>query len=102
MEQNAAYREWKKYSLEWTVKRLQRRFPTANIIAVKPTRFEQHCYSCYENFLICDRYGAPTYSLESWARGYEHLLALLNGLSGQVAEVRRLAVNDFFIFLSCY
>lgn len=82
-------RDWKKYSLEWSVKRLQERFPAANIVAVKPARSEENCYSCYDNFLICDQYGAPTYHAEAWAQGWEHLLALLNDLSNHVAKVRR-------------
>ena len=93
MDQHPVSREWKKYSYEWTVGRLQARFPQALVVLVKPVHFEEDCYSCFENFLACEQYGSPDFSQQAWGRAYDHLVALLEGLAVQVAIADQVSLD---------
>ncbi|XP_065195886.1 uncharacterized protein LOC135827283 [Sycon ciliatum] len=73
---------WVSYSYEAVLERLEARYPTANIILIVPSRKHLGAYSCYDNFLETDTFGAPT---SNWSdlKANLHLFALIDSLQTQ-------------------
>ncbi|XP_063789129.1 mitochondrial protein C2orf69 homolog isoform X2 [Pseudophryne corroboree] len=53
---------WKHWSLEDTASILSQRFPSSYIWVVKPSRMHLHKFSCYDNFVESNMFGAPKHS----------------------------------------
>ncbi|PIO27064.1 hypothetical protein AB205_0033070 [Aquarana catesbeiana] len=55
---------WKRWSLEDIATILSQRFPTSYIWIVKPSRMHLHKFSCYDNFVESNLFGAPKHNVE--------------------------------------
>ncbi|XP_030066363.1 UPF0565 protein C2orf69 [Microcaecilia unicolor] len=66
---------WEHWSLENTAAVLARRFPNSYIWVIKSSRMHLHKFSCYDNFVANNMFGAPEHSTDFGA--FKHLHALL-------------------------
>nr|XP_033800866.1 UPF0565 protein C2orf69 homolog [Geotrypetes seraphini] len=66
---------WEHWSLENTAAILARRFPNSYIWVIKSSRMHLHKFSCYDNFVANNMFGAPEHSTNFGA--FKHLHALL-------------------------
>uniref|UniRef100_UPI00358F1A1A mitochondrial protein C2orf69 homolog n=1 Tax=Myxine glutinosa TaxID=7769 RepID=UPI00358F1A1A len=74
----AAHRDnfhWQRWSLEDTTELLSRRFPDSFVWLIPASRMHLQKFSCYDNFVTSNLFGAPKHSSNGHA--FEHLLALL-------------------------
>ncbi|XP_068101320.1 mitochondrial protein C2orf69 homolog [Hyperolius riggenbachi] len=55
---------WKQWSFEDIASILSRRFPASYIWIVKPSRMHLHKFSCYDNFVESNMFGAPKHSTD--------------------------------------
>ncbi|NXX44523.1 CB069 protein, partial [Tricholaema leucomelas] len=76
--------QWEHWSFENIATILARRFPGSFIWVVKCSRMHLHKFSCYDNFVTSNMFGAPEHSADFGA--FRHLHALL-------ANAFRLAQN---------
>ncbi|KAK2532100.1 hypothetical protein Q9966_008366 [Columba livia] len=67
--------QWKQWSFENVATILARRFPNSFIWVVKCSRMHLHKFSCYDNFVMSNMFGAPEHSPDFGA--FRHLHALL-------------------------
>ncbi|XP_069471905.1 mitochondrial protein C2orf69 homolog isoform X2 [Ambystoma mexicanum] len=78
-EEDMAYHpenyRWKRWSFENAAALLSRRFPKHSIWIVKSSRMHLHKFSCYDNFVQSNLFGAPEHSTD--LRAFTHLYALL-------------------------
>ncbi|KAM5151541.1 mitochondrial protein C2orf69 homolog [Mantella aurantiaca] len=65
---------WKRWSLEDISAILSQRFPSSYIWIVKPSRMHLHKFSCYDNFVESNLFGAPKHSVELRAIRQLHFL----------------------------
>nr|DBA20098.1 TPA: hypothetical protein GDO54_015828 [Pyxicephalus adspersus] len=65
---------WKRWSLEDIATILSKRFPSSYIWIVKPSRMHLHKFSCYDNFVESNLFGAPKHSVELQAIRQLHSL----------------------------
>ncbi|KAG8558886.1 hypothetical protein GDO81_017175 [Engystomops pustulosus] len=75
MEDHSENFRWKRWSLEDIAAILSKRFPDSYIWIVKPSRMHLHKFSCYDNFVSSNMFGAPVYSAELGA--FKQLYSLL-------------------------
>ncbi|XP_053328254.1 mitochondrial protein C2orf69 homolog [Spea bombifrons] len=66
---------WMRWSFEDVAALLSKRFTTYNIWIVKSSRMHLHKFSCYDNFVESNMFGAPTHSGEVVA--FKQLFSLL-------------------------
>ncbi|XP_029461898.1 UPF0565 protein C2orf69 homolog isoform X2 [Rhinatrema bivittatum] len=66
---------WERWSLENTAAVLARHFPNSHIWVIKSSRMHLHKFSCYDNFVASNMFGAPEHSTNFGA--FKHLHALL-------------------------
>ncbi|NP_001016527.1 UPF0565 protein C2orf69 homolog [Xenopus tropicalis] len=66
---------WKQWSLEDVADMLSQRFPYSYIWIIKSSRMHLHKFSCYDNFVESNMFGAPKHSTELGA--FKHLQSLL-------------------------
>ena len=57
MSADLRFSNWSDYSYEETLEKLASRYPTSNIVIVVPSRHHLGGYSCYDNFMECDKFG---------------------------------------------
>ncbi|XP_010195769.2 mitochondrial protein C2orf69 homolog isoform X2 [Colius striatus] len=67
--------QWEHWSFENVATILARRFPNSFIWVVKCSRMHLHKFSCYDNFVLSNMFGAPEHSTDFGA--FRHLHALL-------------------------
>ncbi|XP_035187036.1 UPF0565 protein C2orf69 homolog [Oxyura jamaicensis] len=67
--------QWEQWSFENVATILARRFPNSFIWVVKCSRMHLHKFSCYDNFVASNMFGAPEHSTDFGA--FKHLHALL-------------------------
>ncbi|NXK84238.1 CB069 protein, partial [Amazona guildingii] len=67
--------QWEHWSFENVATILARRFPNSFIWVVKCSRMHLHKFSCYDNFVVSNMFGAPEHSTDFGA--FKHLHALL-------------------------
>ncbi|XP_005366410.1 UPF0565 protein C2orf69 homolog [Microtus ochrogaster] len=67
--------QWENWSLENTAAILARRFPDSFIWVVKCSRMHLHKFSCYDNFVKSNMFGAPEHDPDFGA--FKHLYMLL-------------------------
>ncbi|XP_008494167.2 UPF0565 protein C2orf69 homolog [Calypte anna] len=67
--------QWKQWSFENVAAILARRFPNSFVWVVKSSRMHLHKFSCYDNFVASNMFGAPEHSTDFGA--FKHLHALL-------------------------
>ncbi|XP_007532193.2 mitochondrial protein C2orf69 homolog [Erinaceus europaeus] len=67
--------QWESWSLENVAAILARRFPGSYIWVVKCSRMHLHKFSCYDNFVKSNMFGAPEHSADFGA--FKHLYTLL-------------------------
>ncbi|XP_039926143.1 mitochondrial protein C2orf69 homolog [Hirundo rustica] len=67
--------QWEHWSFENVATILARRFPNSFIWVVKCSRMHLHKFSCYDNFVTSNMFGAPEHSTDFGA--FKHLHALL-------------------------
>ncbi|NXI39330.1 CB069 protein, partial [Galbula dea] len=67
--------QWEHWSFENIATILARRFPGSFIWVVKCSRMHLHKFSCYDNFVVSNMFGAPEHSTDFGA--FKHLHALL-------------------------
>ncbi|XP_041524254.1 UPF0565 protein C2orf69 homolog [Microtus oregoni] len=67
--------QWENWSLENTAAILARRFPNSFIWVVKCSRMHLHKFSCYDNFVKSNMFGAPEHDPDFGA--FKHLYMLL-------------------------
>ncbi|KAM6307495.1 mitochondrial protein C2orf69 homolog [Aegotheles albertisi] len=67
--------QWQQWSFENVATILARRFPNSFIWVVKCSRMHLHKFSCYDNFVASNMFGAPEHSTDLGA--FKHLHALL-------------------------
>ncbi|KAI3355913.1 hypothetical protein L3Q82_004460 [Scortum barcoo] len=68
--------QWLSWSLEQVALTLGRRFPGKHIWVVRASRMYLHKFSCYNNFVESNMFGAPEHSPDFGA--FRHLRALLS------------------------
>ncbi|KAF8794445.1 UPF0565 protein C2orf69 like protein [Argiope bruennichi] len=68
-------KHYSKWNLEFTAELLHKRFPQQEVIIVKPSKMSLMTFSCYENFVTVNNFGAPTY--EKNVDALKHLRLLL-------------------------
>lgn len=66
---------WERWCLENVAAILGRRFPGSYIWVIKCSRMHLHKFSCYDNFVASNMFGAPEHSSDLGA--FKHLHALL-------------------------
>ncbi|XP_044888918.1 UPF0565 protein C2orf69 homolog isoform X1 [Mauremys mutica] len=67
--------QWECWSLENIATILARRFPNSYVWVIKCSRMHLHKFSCYDNFVASNLFGAPEHSSDFGA--FTHLHALL-------------------------
>uniref|UniRef100_A0A8C8RP24 Chromosome 2 open reading frame 69 n=1 Tax=Pelusios castaneus TaxID=367368 RepID=A0A8C8RP24_9SAUR len=67
--------QWECWSLENVATILARRFPNSYVWVVKCSRMHLHKFSCYDNFVASNMFGAPEHTSDFGA--FTHLHALL-------------------------
>ncbi|OXB62581.1 hypothetical protein ASZ78_014181 [Callipepla squamata] len=67
--------QWERWSFENVATILARRFPNSFIWVIKCSRMHLHKFSCYDNFVASNMFGAPEHSTDFGA--FKHLHALL-------------------------
>lgn len=67
--------QWERWCLENIAAILGHRFPGSYIWVIKCSRMHLHKFSCYDNFVTSNMFGAPEHSTDFGA--FEHLHALL-------------------------
>ncbi|XP_053134507.1 mitochondrial protein C2orf69 homolog [Hemicordylus capensis] len=67
--------QWERWCLENVAALLGRRFPGSYIWVIKCSRMHLHKFSCYDNFVASNMFGAPEHSPDFGA--FKHLHALL-------------------------
>ncbi|XP_034989170.1 mitochondrial protein C2orf69 homolog [Zootoca vivipara] len=67
--------QWEQWCLENVASILGRRFPQSYIWVIKCSRMHLHKFSCYDNFVASNMFGAPEHSTDFGA--FKHLHALL-------------------------
>ncbi|XP_062972272.1 mitochondrial protein C2orf69 homolog [Elgaria multicarinata webbii] len=67
--------QWERWCLENVAAILGRRFPGSYIWVIKSSRMHLHKFSCYDNFVASNMFGAPEHSIDFGA--FKHLHALL-------------------------
>ncbi|NXU56518.1 CB069 protein, partial [Turnix velox] len=67
--------QWENWSFENVATILAHRFPNSFIWVVKCSRMHLHKFSCYDNFVESNMFGAPEHSTD--LRAFRHLHALL-------------------------
>ncbi|XP_044288009.1 UPF0565 protein C2orf69 homolog [Varanus komodoensis] len=67
--------QWERWCLENVAAILGRRFPGSYIWVIKSSRMHLHKFSCYDNFVASNMFGAPEHSTDFGA--FKHLHALL-------------------------
>lgn len=67
--------QWEHWCLENVAALLGRRFPGSYIWVIKCSRMHLHKFSCYDNFVASNMFGAPEHSADFGA--FKHLYALL-------------------------
>ncbi|RLW00941.1 hypothetical protein DV515_00008385 [Chloebia gouldiae] len=67
--------QWEHWSFENVATILARRFPNSFIWVIKCSRMHLHKFSCYDNFVTSNMFGAPEHSTDFGA--FKHLHALL-------------------------
>ncbi|XP_062959842.1 mitochondrial protein C2orf69 homolog isoform X2 [Cynocephalus volans] len=67
--------QWENWSLENVATTLAHRFPNSYIWVIKCSRMHLHKFSCYDNFVKCNMFGAPEHSTDFGA--FKHLYTLL-------------------------
>uniref|UniRef100_A0A8D0G8N0 Chromosome 2 open reading frame 69 n=1 Tax=Sphenodon punctatus TaxID=8508 RepID=A0A8D0G8N0_SPHPU len=67
--------QWERWSLENVATILSHRFPNSYVWVVKCSRMHLHKFSCYDNFVTSNMFGAPEHSTDFGA--FRHLYALL-------------------------
>ncbi|KAK7938400.1 hypothetical protein WMY93_001726 [Mugilogobius chulae] len=60
---------WLSWSLEQVGKLLGRRFSDSHVWVVRASRMYLHKFSCYQNFVECNMFGAPDHSAYSAGQG---------------------------------
>ncbi|XP_059199263.1 mitochondrial protein C2orf69 homolog [Centropristis striata] len=68
--------QWLSWSLEQVALTLGRRFPERHVWVVRASRMYLHKFSCYQNFVESNMFGAPEHSPDFGA--FRHLRALLS------------------------
>lgn len=66
---------WKRWSFENAASLLSRRFPNSHIWVVRSSRMHLHKFSCYDNFVRSNLFGAPEHGADFGA--FKHLYTLL-------------------------
>ncbi|GFX67390.1 UPF0565 protein C2orf69 homolog [Trichonephila clavipes] len=79
-------RHYSKWDLESTAVLLHNHFPQQAIIIVKPAKMSLMTFSCYENFVNVNNFGAPTY--EKNIDSLKHLKLLLSN-AGSVMQKKQ-------------
>uniref|UniRef100_A0A8D0E3T8 Chromosome 2 open reading frame 69 n=1 Tax=Salvator merianae TaxID=96440 RepID=A0A8D0E3T8_SALMN len=67
--------QWERWCLENVAAILGHRFPGSYIWVIKCSRMHLHKFSCYDNFVVSNMFGAPEHSTDFGA--FRHLYALL-------------------------
>lgn len=67
--------QWENWSLENVATILAHRFPNSYIWVIKCSRMHLHKFSCYDNFVKSNMFGAPEHSTDFGA--FKHLYTLL-------------------------
>ncbi|KAM6177910.1 mitochondrial protein C2orf69 homolog [Rhynchocyon petersi] len=67
--------QWENWSLENVATILAHRFPNSYIWVIKSSRMHLHKFSCYDNFVKSNMFGAPEHSTDFGA--FKHLYMLL-------------------------
>ncbi|XP_004426831.1 PREDICTED: UPF0565 protein C2orf69 homolog [Ceratotherium simum simum] len=67
--------QWENWSLENVATILAHRFPNSYIWVIKCSRMHLHKFSCYDNFVKSNMFGAPEHNTDFGA--FKHLYALL-------------------------
>ncbi|KAM6176149.1 mitochondrial protein C2orf69 homolog [Erethizon dorsatum] len=67
--------QWENWSLENVATILARRFPDSYIWVIKCSRMHLHKFSCYDNFVKSNMFGAPEHNTDFGA--FKHLYTLL-------------------------
>ncbi|XP_014701464.1 mitochondrial protein C2orf69 homolog [Equus asinus] len=67
--------QWENWSLENVATILAHRFPSSYIWVIKCSRMHLHKFSCYDNFVKSNMFGAPEHNTDFGA--FKHLYALL-------------------------
>ncbi|XP_069839457.1 mitochondrial protein C2orf69 homolog [Dendropsophus ebraccatus] len=86
---------WKCWSLEDISSILSERFPSSYIWIVKPSRMHLHKFSCYDNFVSSNMFGAPKHSLELGA--FRQLYSLLGNAFTMAQNVLLSESNKYII-----
>ncbi|GBM21317.1 UPF0565 protein C2orf69 [Araneus ventricosus] len=76
-------KHYSKWNLEFTAELLHKHFPQQEVIIVKPVKMSLMTFSCYENFVTVNNFGAPTY--EKNVDSLKHMRLLLANI-GQVLQ----------------
>jgi len=76
---------WQRWSFEDTTELLSRRFPDSFVWLIPASRMHLQKFSCYDNFVTSNLFGAPKHSSNGHA--FEHLLALLLHGGRQASQI---------------
>lgn len=86
---NKHYAHW---DLESTAALLHSHFPTQAILIIKPSKMTLKTFSCYENFISVNDFGAPTY--QNNMDSLKHLRLILNNISSTLQSEPYLKNTD--------
>lgn len=75
--------QWLSWSLEQVALVLGQRFPNRNIWVVKASRMYLNKFSCYQNFVESNMFGAPEHTAYTADGGAFHQLRLVPFSSGR-------------------
>ncbi|XP_054715833.1 mitochondrial protein C2orf69-like [Uloborus diversus] len=81
-----------KRDLESTAVLLHERFPQRNILIIKPVKMALMTFSCYENFLEVNNFGAPTYKFNYDC--LKHLRMLLQNVEPIIKSQQNLECRE--------
>ncbi|KAK1165959.1 hypothetical protein AOXY_G12460 [Acipenser oxyrinchus oxyrinchus] len=83
MSSHHEHQQWQRWSLENVAELLSRRFPGSHVWVVRASRMYLHKFTCFDNFVESNLFGAPEHCSDYGA--FRHLRALLGHTLGQAA-----------------
>lgn len=103
-EEQAKHRDNRRYlpwCLEETTALLARAFPTRAIFTIRPARMELKTFSCYDNFVECDKMGSPLREASGVSHGtLSHLHNLLQETVSILGLEERILAGLFLVGFS--
>lgn len=80
MKENPRHEKYAEYSLEATAVALAEGLGCDCVMVIRPGRVELRTFSCYDNFIACDKFGNPSKGQTKSSSALTHLARILRSV----------------------